>query len=432
MNTSSPSSSSQYRQIISGGVIGNRYLIKSILRQGEFGCTYLAVDSYRFYEPCVLQEFNLTFTDINDEVRKKLHYLVKQEVEGLYQLDHCQITKILAYFPQKERFFLVQEYIQGKSYAQLLQQRIQRGQTFKEAEIISWLINLLLVLEYIHARGIIHRDISPQNIIQSDESNLPILINFGVGQQSISLLKKEYQNLPNSIDSFSSSIRVTKSFANKIGYVPYEQIKLGLAFPCSDLYALGVTAVVLLTGKQPISLVDRNTLEWRWHSCTKVSESFTRIINKLLAYNPKHRYQSAREVLNELEPLQQTTHLPFQEVSLPETKVIGENYNPTQLTNTRRWVQEETTDTLGTLSSSQPASLTYHSYSPSPQFIQICQQKLAYYIGPIANLIIEEVLDSRICLSNKEFIRAIATEIPDWQQSLEFQQAIQTEINLLT
>ena len=306
MNTYSPSL--QYREIISGGVIANRYLVQSILEEGEFGCTYLTVDSYRFYELCVLKEFNPTFVAKNSYLKKKLHHLLKQEAEAFYQLEHSQKNKFLAFFWEKGRFFLVQEYIKGQSYLQLLQQRIQQGQTFTETEIISWLTNLLPLLEYIHKRDIIHRDISPQNIVQSSDRHLPILINFGFGKQSVSLLKKEYQNLPNSVDSFSSSLKVSKNFANQIDYAPYEQIKLGLAFPCSDLYALGVTTVVLLTGKQPNLLIDKNTLEWRWSSHTRVSSSFKRIINKLLAYNPRHRYQSAREVLNELEPLQQSTH----------------------------------------------------------------------------------------------------------------------------
>lgn len=123
---------------------------------------------------------------------------------------------------------------------------------------------------------------------------------MGIGQKSISLLEKEYQNLPNSPGSFSSSIKVNKSFSEQISYAPYEQIKLGIAFPCSDIYALGMTAIVLLTGKAPYSLIDENTLEWRWYEYTRVSQSFARIINKSIAYNPKHRYQSVREVLEDM------------------------------------------------------------------------------------------------------------------------------------
>lgn len=462
MNADSPSSCLPYREIISGSVISNRYLIQSVLGQGEFGCTYLAVDSYRFYEPCILKEFNPTLNNKNDHFRKKLHYLLKQEAEFLYQLDHAQINKFFAYFHQKERFFIVQEYIQGKSYAQLLQQRQQQGQLFTETEIITWLINLLLLLEYIHDRGIIHRNISLQNIIQSDDRELPILIDFSIGKQSISILQKECQSLPNSINSFSSSLKVNKSFAHKIGYAPYEQIKLGLAFPCSDLYSLGVSAIVLLTGQQPSSLIDGNTLEWRWSSYANASEPFTRIIHKLLAYNPKHRYQLAREVLQDLQPLQQINNLPAPKKPPLEPIVIEPNKDSNQFKQNPIIKQEETAllkqkgnrinkrmdlldgqriipnntektrETLETLSSSQSVVVNDSNYAPSAKFIRICQQKLAYYIGPIANLIIEELLNSHRYLSKEELIIAIATEIPDWQQSMEFQQAIQTETILLT
>lgn len=300
MNTDSSYSSSQSKKINVGSVIGNRYLIQSILGQGEFSCTYLAVDYYRFYEPCILKAFNYAIVKLDEKLKEKFQNLFQQEIEAIYQSDHRQIAKFLAYFTVKERLFLVQEYIKGKSYDRLLQQRRQQGQTFRETEIISWLINLLLVLEYIHDRGIIHREISPHNIIQADDRNLPVLINFGIGKQSLSILEREYQHFPNSPGSFSSSMKVNKSFSSKISYAPYEQVKLGLAFPCSDLYALGVTIIVLLTGKQPYSLIDENTLEWRWRYHTRVSEFFARIVNKLLAYNPKHRYQSARAVFNDL------------------------------------------------------------------------------------------------------------------------------------
>ncbi|MDJ0636618.1 MAG: serine/threonine-protein kinase [Xenococcaceae cyanobacterium MO_188.B29] len=429
MKTYSPYSCLQYQEIISGSVISNRYLIQSILGQGELGRIYSAVDSYRFYEPCLLRELNLPDLDIlkalDNDLKAKLYRLLKREAELLYQLDHSQINKFFAYFQEKGRFFLVQEYIQEKSYANLLQQRIQQGQTFKETEIIAWLINLLFILQYIHDRGIIHRNIAPQNILQSASCNLPILINFGVGEQSLSLIKQEYQHLSNSLNSVASSLKVTKSFANQIAYAPYEQIKLGLAFPCSDLYALGVTAIVLLTGKQPSSLIDKNTLEWRWQFCTKVSKSFTQIINKLLAYNPKHRYQSAREVIKDLQSWQSTQNVPKQKISNQLRKVVKNNENPTQINNPRRSRQEESRNRTKTLSS------VHTSYSPSPQFIEICQHKLAYSIGPIASLIIEEVLDSNMYVSDEELIRAIATEIPDWQKSLEFQQAMQPETNSL-
>ena len=408
--------------IISGSMISDRYLIQTVLGQGEWGNTYLAVDSYRFYEPCVLKEFNPILTDIDSSLREKLPDLLEQEAECLYQLNHPQLPRFFAYFNEQGRFFLVQEYIQGKSYCQLLQQRLQQGKTFTETEIVQWLINLLPILTYIHDRGVIHRDISLQNIIQSDDRDLPILIDFSVGKQSISLLEKENKNLPNSMDSFSNSMIVTRSLVNKIGYVPYEQIKLGVAFPCSDLYALGVTAIVLLTGKQPSVLINWDTLEWQWDSSIQVSESCTRIINKLLAYNPKNRYQSAKEVLHALQPGKQT-----KSCSSQTTNISEKNNNSAQFKNTQIREQEDTKNESGAPSASQSKSLIDKSYSPNPEFLQLCQQKLAGYIGPIANLIIEEVLDSRMCLSNEEFIRAIATEIPDWQQSLEFQQAIHTE-----
>ena len=362
----------------------------------------------------------------------------------------------------------------------VLQQRLQQQETFKETEIISWLIDVLKILEYIHDRGIIHRDISPQNLIYAEDRNSLMLIDFSVGKQSVALLEKESTSQSNSIDSWSDSMKVTRTFVNKIGYAPYEQIKLGLAFPCSDLYSLAVTAVVLLTGKQPHALIDWNTLEWQWRLYTSVSEPLAQIINKLLAYNPKHRYQSATEVLEVIEPLSQQINPPQNEIvvntehnqteedfkekenyaNTEPTRIVSLDTDDPQSDNDRTMIEANETNSFdrdnselaykpssraATINSEdiqahspqmssvepQPDIFTANNYSPSPELRKLCQQKLAYYIGPIANLIVEEIVERNMCFSHQEFIEAIATEIPDWQQSLQFQQTIRAEMHFL-
>ncbi len=122
-------------------------------------------DTQRFDEQCVLKEF-VPATQSGQALQKAID-LFKQEAKTLYQIDHPQIPKFLAGFTQSQRLFIVQQYINGITYAQLLQQRKQQGRLFSENEIIQWLRELLPVLDYLHSLNLIHRDIAPDNIMYS-------------------------------------------------------------------------------------------------------------------------------------------------------------------------------------------------------------------------------------------------------------------------
>ncbi|NEN97128.1 MAG: hypothetical protein F6K50_16795 [Moorea sp. SIO3I7] len=102
----------------------------------------------------------------------------------------------------------------------------------------------------------------------------------------------------------------------KRGYSPDEQLRYGKADATSDLYALAVTALVLLTGKQPLDLYDSYHATWLWQEIT-ISPSFKSVLAKMLANLPKERYQSAQDVSEALETVipqpvssQQPTKLP--------------------------------------------------------------------------------------------------------------------------
>ncbi|NET56867.1 MAG: protein kinase [Symploca sp. SIO2E6] len=274
-------------EIPPGTVINNRYEIQRVLGQGGFGRTYLALDNHCFGEFCVLKEFLSNQTD--EYIAQKSRELFEREAQVLYQIDHPQIPKFLALLPERGKWFLVQKYIDGKNYSTLLKERQEQGEAFSEEEIIKWLQDLLPVLDYIHQRKIIHRDISPDNIMLPHDQSRPVLIDFGsVKHKLSSITTSGYNNVPQ------------VSFVGKDGYSPLEQIRLGQSFPSSDIYALGVTAVVLLTGKETNLLLDYNSLEWRWRSYVTVSDRLAEILDKMLAEKHQERYQSAQEVLDAL------------------------------------------------------------------------------------------------------------------------------------
>ena len=269
-------------KISRGTLIDNRYQVEKILGQGGFGRTYLISDRRRFGELCVLKEF--VSTPINHVQVNKSRQLFQQEAAILYQLDHPQIPRFFDWFEEQGRLFLVQQYIDGQTYWELLQQRCQNNQVFSEAEIIKWLQNLLPVLDYIHSRNLIHRDIAPDNIILPYQKERPVLIDFGVVKEVINQLGIPGQSIPGS--------RIGKP-----GYSPPEQLLMGKCYPNSDLYALAVTALVLLTGKEPEDLFDSYKGIWQWHKYANISEHLASILAKMLAKTPQDRYQSSQEVL---------------------------------------------------------------------------------------------------------------------------------------
>ena len=218
----------------------------------------------------------------NDRNLKKAEELFEREAGILYKLEHDCIPRFKALLRteigRKKSLFLIQEYIPGETYYELLQ---ERGK-FSESEVIELITELLPVLEYIHSQNLIHRDISPDNLIYRQEDKKPVLIDFGCVKLAANAVSR------------SQGYLIT--LIGKKGYAPEEQMRNGSAFPSSDLYALAATAVVLLTGKSPDRLYDTHQGKWQWEREIKVSPHLTKVLNKMLAYKPSDRYQSASEV----------------------------------------------------------------------------------------------------------------------------------------
>ncbi|MFN6479383.1 protein kinase domain-containing protein [Nostoc sp. DedQUE07] len=275
-----------------GTVLQNRYRIIQILGQGGFGRTYLAEDQRRFNELCAIKELNSTARSALDWERAQ--ELFHREAAILYQIEHPQVPKFRERFEQDQRLFLVEDYVAGQTYRTLLAERQAVGKTFTEAEVLQLIELLLPVLEHIHSRGIIHRDISPENIILRDSDAKPVLIDFGVVKELATRLQSPNNPLP-------------ETTVGKLGYSPSEQMQTGGAYPSSDLYALAVSAIVLLTGKEPKDLFDQNQLTWNWQRWVKVNPRFAIVLNRMLNHIPSDRYQSATSVSQALQPLHEVS-----------------------------------------------------------------------------------------------------------------------------
>lgn len=282
-------------------IVGDRYRILRNIGYGGFGQTYLAEDSNRFNEICVLKE--LAPAAENQDGLEKAKELFAREAEVLYKLQHPQIPRFREWFIESTRqsLFLVQDYVEGPTYLDILRDR--KPQTFSESEIVTLFTQLLPVLSYLHGRGVVHRDLSPDNLICRNSDRLPVLIDFGgvkAGTASISQSAQRAQ---------TDAVKPNVTLIGKPGYSPEEQMRQGQVSAASDLYALGVTALVLLTGQEPADLYDAFNLKFDWQRKALVSPGMTAILEKLVAYKVSDRYTDARQVLQDLQQINRTPQI---------------------------------------------------------------------------------------------------------------------------
>ena len=307
----------------SGEILNSRYQILHRLGHGNFARTYLAQDLNRFNEHCVLKEFAPQLQKSGD-LEKALE-LFEREAGVLYRLQHPQIPKFREVFRYKqesqEHLLLVQDYVEGQTYHTLFNHRVKQGEKFSEAEIIQLLRQLLPVLKYIHSVGVIHRDISPDNLILHSESGLPMLIDFG----SIKEVERKAQAQSTNAISHTETLSPMGTIIGKSRYAPPEQMNQGIVFAHSDLYALAATAVVLLTGKKPQKLIDSNNYRWDWQKEVSLSPKLTSVLTTMLSFNPSDRFSTAKEAIEALQDV--STPIPEQVESTVNTTKSAKQYS---------------------------------------------------------------------------------------------------------
>ncbi|MBW4650286.1 MAG: GUN4 domain-containing protein [Kastovskya adunca ATA6-11-RM4] len=270
-------------------LLKNRYRVIKPLGSGGFGRTYLAEDTDCLNALCVVKQFSPS-PDIQSApvTLQTAIRLFNQEALRLFELgEHPQIPRLLAHFEQNKQLYLVQEWIDGQN----LRQELAMAGAFSEKKIRSDLDNLLPVLQFIHDRGVIHRDIKPDNIMRRRGDGKLMLIDFGVSKQST-----------------VTAMSTAGTMVGTAGYTPMEQM-LGKAYPASDLYSLGVTCICLLTNRFPKQdgsdgIYDPMSGRWFWQEHLPVgitvNPTLAGVLDKLVEHFPKDRYQSAAEVMEVL------------------------------------------------------------------------------------------------------------------------------------
>ena len=267
--------------LVQGQKLGGRYQILQELGRGAFGVTFVAEDMQRPRNPqCVVKQFE---PQAIDPMTLRLgRRFFDQEAEILEQLGtHDQIPRLLAHFEENQEFYIIQEYIEGHD----LSKEIFPGKKQSEAYTIKLLQDILEVLAFVHQHNAIHRDIKPSNIRRRHEDGKIVLIDFGAVKQ----ISTQVVN-PQGQTAFTVAIGTN-------GYMPCEQANRNSQLG-SDIYAVGIICIQALTGKAPLDLQkDSQIGEIVWRNQAIVSPELADILDKMVRYDFRQRYQSATDAL---------------------------------------------------------------------------------------------------------------------------------------
>ena len=292
-------------------ILNNRYRILSVLADGGFGRTFLVEDTHMpSARQCVLKQLkpiadNLAAAQIVQERFGREAAILEKLGET-----HDQIPRLYAYFSEGNEFYLVTEWVAGRT----LTQKIQAEGPQTETAVKKILADLLGVIAYVHRQGMVHRDIKPDNVVLRSLDGKPVLIDFGAVKETMTTqLSADWQGEP----VLAHTIAIGTP-----GYMPAEQMAGRPTFT-SDLYSLGMTAIFLLTGRIPQELdVDSETGEWLWRQYAPgISAGFGNFLDCAIHRDPRTRFPSANSmhsILNTLIAEDESRTVAGFELSMPE------------------------------------------------------------------------------------------------------------------
>jgi serine/threonine protein kinase len=311
-------------------LLRERYRAIKPLGRGGFGRTFLAVDEDKPSKPrCAIKQFFPLSQGTSSS--EKAAELFNREAVRLDELGkHPQIPELLAHFQQERYQYLVQEFIEGHN----LQEELARTGPFSESQILSLLKDLLPVLQFVHDRSVIHRDIKPPNIIRRRISQTPIIYTYPTLTGELVLVDFGAAKLV-------EGLRETGTVIGSPEFVAPEQIR-GQAVYASDVYSLGVTCIYLLTQISPFDLFDFNQDAWVWRDFLKVpiDPKLSRILDKMIEPSLSRRYKSVAEVLKDLQPQQSAgagtgaPPLPAPKIPVPQRTPVVQNAVPPTVAGT--------------------------------------------------------------------------------------------------
>lgn len=282
--------------LLLGHVLKERYYVGRVLGSGGFGITYLAYDDKTTKVRAVKEFFPREWVKrMDDHMRVKFKDSDKAEmyhrglevfvnearVLGTMSTDPV-IVNVSDFFRENNTAYIVMEYIQGMTLAEYMN---KKGRLFEEKHALSVVKGIANPLQELHELGLLHRDISPDNVMLIEDNSLK-LIDFGAIRQYVGR------------DQKSMSVLV------KPGFAPPEQYdNKGKQGPWTDVYALAATYYYLVTGKQPVPSMTRlkeDTLIPLHERNPKLSEKVSKVMEHAMVLDCQNRIQSMTEFVKEL------------------------------------------------------------------------------------------------------------------------------------
>lgn len=283
--------------------IRKRYKVIKALDSSFGEQTYLARNLDALGTPiCIIKTIQLQ--DYNPESLKAAKHVFKNEVEALRRIEQYNRTpQILDYFEDTQAFYLVQEYIEGKT----LREQFKHQQLWNEHQAVLFLKDMLQILELIHHQHITHRDIRPENVIYRVPDQRLLLINFGIIQH---LSRSNREQI------------VSKNLCSR-GYNSQAQLRMATELN-RDICALGMICLEALTGVSPESFLQFKSAKPKdsnWSKSIEASSEFKAILSRMVSANSQSFYPNASCILLDLSCMGQ---------SLNNPKLKG-NYTPTEI-----------------------------------------------------------------------------------------------------
>lgn len=274
-------------------LLRDRYQILEMIRSDLLGETYLAEDVQLPDRPkCQIEKFRLPNT--SSKSQKSLIQVLKRKADALQGIDrHPQIPQMLEYFEAENNFYLVHEFISGRS----LSEDLIPEQSFTEQQTIALLQEIVDILIVIHDAGIVHGNLTPSNLIRHPVEGYWVLVGFGVFQEIREQIARSQGQVANSPLNGSAL------------YVAPEQSQAVPQFN-SDIYALGAIGIQALTGYSAAELsalsfeTHPEEKKGSWNYGLAVSPSLVAILNTMACADSQNRYQLAKQVKADLRRMQ--------------------------------------------------------------------------------------------------------------------------------
>lgn len=261
--------------MLSNNSINNRYILQYEIGRGGMSKVYLARDIK------LNMDWAIKVMDVSNKSGHAQIYRIatEKEISLLKKLNHPALPRIVDYFLEDEKMYIVMDYIEGIT----LSEKLEREGKQKQEDVLRWMRAVCDVLNYLHTRkdAIIYRDIKPSNIMLTPEGDVK-LIDFGIAR------------------TYKSSSNSDTEYLGSRGYAAPEQCsKSGQSDARTDIYGVGATMYHLLTGKHP------DQPPYEFYPIRKWDKAFSRgvqqIVQKCVMTDPQYRYQTAFDLIDAID-----------------------------------------------------------------------------------------------------------------------------------